>query len=52
MAFYPAAEFCPAIAGLLSHSDAHKSKFGKPEFRESLSPDDIAKPHLENLIYM
>ena len=37
--------FCPAIAEMLQRTDKQKNRYGKPKYRESLSPDDIAKSH-------
>ena len=41
-------KFCQAIAEKLQHTDAQQSRNGKPKFKESLSPDDIAKSHLQH----
>ena len=39
---------CAPIAELLQHTDTKQIWYGKPKFRESLSPDDIAKSQLEH----
>ena len=41
-------KFGQAVAEILQHPDAQQSRYGKLKFRESLSPDDMAKSHLEH----